>query len=277
MYGKLFTSMYDGTLRVNWKALVTFQQMICLCDAVGVIDMTPEAIHGRTGIPLDIIQAGIEHLEAPDPGSRTPDMEGRRIERLDHHRPWGWRIVNHQKYRDLMNQEEKREADRVRIANKRALAKQEQMSLDVADCRGESHNVADVAHTEAHAHANNRQEIPVSGKPDPVLKLFHLWREVYNHPRALLDPKRKKKIQAALKIGYSVAELEKAIRGYKFSKFHMGENDRNTPYDGLDVILRDAEHIDRGIQLWENRPRGGDGTTPPDDPRQQGVNRNVHY
>lgn len=114
MYGKIFSSMYDGTLRVNWQALVTFQQLIVLCDSDGVIDMTPEAISGRTGIPLDIIREGIEKLEAPDPYSRTPDFEGRRLERLDEHRPWGWRIVNYLKYRSLVNTETVREQNRER-------------------------------------------------------------------------------------------------------------------------------------------------------------------
>ena len=73
--------MYDGTLYGNWKALVTLQQMIILCDMDGFVDMTPQAIAARTGIPLEIIRTGITALEEPDPYSRTPDLEGRRIER----------------------------------------------------------------------------------------------------------------------------------------------------------------------------------------------------
>lgn len=119
MYGKLFAQMYDGTLRADWRALVTFQQMIILCDADGVIDMTPDALAARTGIPLDVIQAGIASLEAPDPRSRTPDREGRRIERLDDHRDWGWRIVNHARYRKLVDAGTVREQNRIRQANKR--------------------------------------------------------------------------------------------------------------------------------------------------------------
>ena len=107
MYGKLFQQMYEGTLvtRGPWQALVTFQQMIVLCDKNGVIDMTAEAISRRTTIPLEIIQDGITHLEQPDKGSRTPDEEGRRIVRLRDHTEWGWRIVNYLKYRSLQREE----------------------------------------------------------------------------------------------------------------------------------------------------------------------------
>lgn len=122
-FGKLFASMYDGTLYGRWQALVTFQQLIILCDADGVVDMTPHAIAARTSIPLEIITQGIGELESPDPYSRTPDFDGRRLERLDEHRPWGWRIVNYLKYRDSRDLEAKRRADRERVAAKRAQAK----------------------------------------------------------------------------------------------------------------------------------------------------------
>lgn len=97
MYGKLFTGMYDGTLATGgpWEALVTFQQLIILADKYGTVDMTPVAIARRTTVPLEIIVKGLEALEKPDPQSRTPDEDGKRIVRLSDSRPWGWRIVNH--------------------------------------------------------------------------------------------------------------------------------------------------------------------------------------
>lgn len=144
MYGKIFDSIYDGTLRANWQGLVTFQQLIILADKDGVLDMTPHAIHGRTGIPLEIIEAGLDHLSKPDPYSRSSAEEGRRIILLDENRPWGWRLVNHDYYNRLRSAEEKREADRERISEKRKSTKSTS-SLSVAECRGESHGVAKVA------------------------------------------------------------------------------------------------------------------------------------
>ncbi len=112
MYGKIFDSMYDGTLYGHWQAIVTFQQMIVLADADGIVDMTPQAMAARTSIPLEIIQAGLPLLEAPDPYSRTPGEDGKRIELIDAHRPWGWHIVNHEKYKNL------RDADEIRSQNR---------------------------------------------------------------------------------------------------------------------------------------------------------------
>lgn len=119
MYGKIFDSMYDGTIAEDWRALITFQQMIVLCDADGVIDMTPGSISRRTGIPIEHIKAGIDILENPDPYSRTPDQEGRRIVRLDEHKAWGWFLVNHQKYKSLQDSDEVRRLNRERKARQR--------------------------------------------------------------------------------------------------------------------------------------------------------------
>jgi len=150
MYGKIFDSIYDGTLRANWMALVTFQQLIILGGPEGIVDMTPHAIHGRTGIPLEIIEEGLKHLAEPDPLSRSIEEDGRRVVLLDPARPWGWRLVNHAYYRDLLSRDDKREKDRRRIAEKREKEnnKKSVTSRDVAHSRTSSPQIADVAHTD---------------------------------------------------------------------------------------------------------------------------------
>lgn len=119
MYGKIFDSMYRGTLYGQWEAIVTFQQLIVLCDSDGNIDMTPPAIAAVTSIPLEIIQKGIEALSRDDPYSRTPGRNGRRIELIDDHRPWGWVIVNHQKYKSLQDYDTVRTQTRERVRRHR--------------------------------------------------------------------------------------------------------------------------------------------------------------
>jgi hypothetical protein len=125
MYGKLFAQMYDGTLATKgpWEALITFQQMIILCDQTGILDMTPEALSRRTTIPLEIIKAGIEALEQPDPESRTETLEGRRITRLSEGRSWGWQIVNYEHYRKIRSQEDRRTYQRELMRQRRAEVK----------------------------------------------------------------------------------------------------------------------------------------------------------
>ena len=138
MYGKIFDSIYDGTLVEDWRALVTFQQMIVLCDADGIIDMTPSAISKRTSIPIEHIKAGIEILENEDPYSRTEGEDGRRIVRLEDHRPWGWYLVNHEKYKQLQDSDTVRAQNRER---KRRQRERENESQAVTDSHGQSRHI----------------------------------------------------------------------------------------------------------------------------------------
>ena len=109
MYGKVFSSMFRGSLHGQWEAIVTFTAMIALAEREGEVDMTAEALAATTSIPLDIILKGIASLEASDPNSRTPDHDGRRILRVSETRAWGWVITNYAHYRDFRSAEERRE------------------------------------------------------------------------------------------------------------------------------------------------------------------------
>lgn len=165
MYGKIFDSIYDGTLYGHWEAIVTMQQLLVLCTRDGIIDMTPQAIAARTSIPLEIITNGLGLLAEPDQYSRTPGEEGRRIVLMDGHRPWGWVIVNHAKYQAIRDRAAKNEADRIRISGHRKALK----SNDVADCSNSSQPVADVAPASASASASATKTKParnIAQKPE---------------------------------------------------------------------------------------------------------------
>ncbi len=145
MYGKIFESMYDGSLAENRLARTVFIDMVVLSDEKGILDMTPESFARRTNTPVEDVRKAIEYLESPDEKSRTSTQEGRRIERLDEHRDWGWRIINKGKYRDIVSRESKKANDRLRIAKKRKLEK---------ECSEMSQDVADVAHTDTNTYTD---------------------------------------------------------------------------------------------------------------------------
>ena len=84
---------------------------------------------------------------------------------------------------------------------------------------------------------------------DSVKTVFEFWKNTMTSPRSLLDDKRRKAIKSALKTGYTVEQMCDAITGCAKSDFHMGKNDRNTKFNGLDLILRNAEKIDQFIVI----------------------------
>jgi hypothetical protein len=113
MYVKLFTSIYQGTLRGKSHGLLVFTNLLAHADSTGAVDVHPNAIADEVGLTVDQVRAALIDLESPDPESRSPENEGRRIIRLDGHRAWGWQIVNYVKYRSIRSEDERREQNRL--------------------------------------------------------------------------------------------------------------------------------------------------------------------
>ena len=109
MYGKIFESMYEGSLYGHFEAIVTFQALIVFADEHGVVDMTPQALAGHTSYPLDLVEKGLAELAEPDPISRSKLEDGRRIIPLDPTRTWGWIIVNYGHYCQMTSRKERAE------------------------------------------------------------------------------------------------------------------------------------------------------------------------
>ncbi len=113
MYAKLFASLYQGTLRGNPDEILVFTNLLAHADSTGVVDKHWRAIAEEVGISRERVEAAISNLEAPDPESRSPEENGCRIVKMDEHRVWGWRIVNHGKYRAIRDEDDRREQNRL--------------------------------------------------------------------------------------------------------------------------------------------------------------------
>ncbi len=88
-----------------------------------------------------------------------------------------------------------------------------------------------------------------------VVEVFEHWRKEWGKTAAAkLDKKRTKKIEEAL-ASYGLDAVKRAISGYRRSPHHMGENDTQTRYDDIELFLRDAAHIEKGISLADSPPK----------------------
>lgn len=75
--------------------------------------------------------------------------------------------------------------------------------------------------------------------------VFTAWTEAAGRTgRTRLDAKRRKLIVKAL-AAYPFEEILAAVRGWKNSPYHRGENESKKVYNELGLLLRDAEHIER--------------------------------
>ncbi len=86
--------------------------------------------------------------------------------------------------------------------------------------------------------------------------VFEFWKTHLNHPRSVLDAKRKKAIIGRLRDGHSVEDLILAVRGCKLTPHNMGQNDRGDVYDDLELICRDTSHVERFMARVESGGRG---------------------
>ena len=119
MYAKVFAQIFDSSIAEDYRVRLVFEDFLKLADINGVVDMTHEAISRRTNVPLEMVKLGISELEKPDPKSRSNAEDGRRIIRMDDHRDWGWFIVNYQRYRLMVTEEQRREKTKQRVRKHR--------------------------------------------------------------------------------------------------------------------------------------------------------------
>ena len=71
--------------------------LLALKDADGIVVGNAVSLSRLANISLPVVQDALHRFQQPDPDSRTPDHEGRRIEPV----PGGFRVLNHTKYREV--------------------------------------------------------------------------------------------------------------------------------------------------------------------------------
>ena len=115
MYGKSFDSKYTGSM--VGKGFASF----ALLDYV-IANMKPDKTVGFKvdlnstilatvfGEPEERVVAAIEFLCSPDPKTRTPGDEGRRLVKVG---TFSYRVVNGVKYDKIRNEEDRREQNRL--------------------------------------------------------------------------------------------------------------------------------------------------------------------
>lgn len=199
MYAKLFSSLYQGTLRGKSHEILVFTNLLAHCDKEGFVDKHFRAIAEETGLTQDEVRLAILELEAPDAESRSPEMDGRRIVPIDEHRNWGWQVVNYGKYRVIKDEETRRETWRKSQEKRR---KCQHLSTSVNICQPPS------THIEVEGDAN------VDTKPSRSIGVAALANAIYEaYPRKVGRKAAISKITAAL-ASHSAEAIMDATKAY---------------------------------------------------------------
>lgn len=93
--------------------------MLAMADRHGRVWASIPGLANRARVPTEDCRSALDTFLAPDRDSRTEAHEGRRIEPID----GGWKLLNHQKYRDIRDEESIKETKRKYMANRRAKEK----------------------------------------------------------------------------------------------------------------------------------------------------------
>jgi|SRR5579859_755327 len=108
-YTKLFEQILESTIWCEVDSTrVVWITMLAMASRDGEVLASIPGLAKRANVTLEQCQVALERFQQPDKFSRTPDHEGRRIAAID----GGWKLLNHAKYRDLLDSEAERERKR---------------------------------------------------------------------------------------------------------------------------------------------------------------------
>ncbi len=160
LYSRVFLKILESSIAEDWQVRLVFEDLLKLASQDGIVDMTKTAIARRTNVPMNIVERGIASLESPDPASRDPEHQGRRIVRLDAHRDWGWFIVNWEKYDAIRSKTEAREYERSRKRTARERMKDKALPSALPSQKTEPDTDSDTdTDTETLGHSGTRPEM----------------------------------------------------------------------------------------------------------------------
>lgn len=120
-YAKLFSLILDSTVwtQESKETRLVWITMLAMKDALHVVRSSVPGLAKRAGVSLDECVLALERLSQPDKWSNTKDEEGRRIVKVD----GGWKVVNGEKYQQMLSLEERKAYKKEWIRAKREAMK----------------------------------------------------------------------------------------------------------------------------------------------------------
>lgn len=151
-------------------------------------------------------------------------------------------------------QQTKTEIEEVQADARERKAKSRAGHNDVTTMSHISHTTEEDKEEEEEEEEDKEEEqIHPSAKAD-VARVFEVWvSSTGRSGRTLLDSKRRDLIHRALR-AYPLEDVLDAVDGWQFDGHHSGQNDRGRPFNDLELILRDAKHIEQ-FRDFKRQPR----------------------
>ena len=128
IFTKLFASITESTVWCEPDSTrIVWITMLAMADSKGRVWASIPGLANRARVTVQQVENALITFKSPDHYSRTPDNEGRRVEDID----GGWRLLNHEKYRSIRDEESIKESKRRYINERRKAEKEAEKILHV--------------------------------------------------------------------------------------------------------------------------------------------------
>lgn len=104
------------TTRIVWIT------MLAMADQFGHVEASVSGLARFANVSAAECRKALDALSAPDPDSKSPEFEGRRVEKWER----GWTILNYLKYREMRTPKQVADADRQREYRNRDTSQESQ-------------------------------------------------------------------------------------------------------------------------------------------------------
>ena len=202
----------------------------------GFVPAASTGIIRRAGMSQEAGMAALERLGGPDPESRTPNFDGRRLIRID----GGFLILNYMKYRER----DYSSAERSKRYRERKL---ERKALENVTMPRHAVTSRSVTQAEVEGDAEVEAEAPThTNREDLVCVVIEHHRKAHPSMVHSIEPV-KALIRDRLRDGFSVDDLKKAIDGQARGRFYKGDNEAKTPFLSMGYLFENDDRVRRAM------------------------------
>jgi len=179
-FTKLFSSITESTIWIeSANVRLVWITMLAMSDSKGRVWASVPGLANRARVPVEDVEEALHKFTSPDKYSRTPDNDGRRIEKID----GGWRLLNHAKYREIRDTEAIKESKRNYINTRRA--KERASTVELGRTKS---NVVEASRANAEAYAETvpplrQPSVPATPPPEGTIP-----KSAYSKPRPPRPP-----------------------------------------------------------------------------------------
>lgn len=201
-YAKLFSDIVDSSIwDEDAETRIVWVTMLALADQTGFVRGSVGWLAGKARVSNETCSKAIHKFESPDPHSRNPENDGRRIEAFER----GWLLLNYVEHRDRLSND--KESAQARERMRRFREKQRNVTVGYACNVTERNprNTEDVYASDPEGWSPEGGVIPAIGDVGQIALLFH--SAFSKPPPSIPSPLVMANVKELLRIGRQMDQL----------------------------------------------------------------------